>query len=425
MLNQPPRESVWLSCVYVVLCAVAIFATVPLARAITEFLDQYVDDTIFLVLVFVVFAGAAFCVVRSLIRQSGTSISSYLWLGGVAVVFGTYTYSLRDNAVEALHFIEYGLLSLLIYRALSHRVRDNSIYLIALCLGFIVGALDEAIQWLTPHRVWDMRDILLNSVAVGLMLIAIGLGLKPAIIGPGFGVRGVVLFHRALALAIFLFGVCLLNTPPVIDLYIDKIPGMSHVRGKSSQMAEYGYLHHDPEIGSFRSRFTIEGLKKQDASQAKRAAQVLDQYPDVPLYPDFFKKYTVINDRFIHEAGVHLFRREKYLNRFLDYDGRVSQSKRYKRAVLIAWRETKILEKYYTKTLSLSWYQISPKKRALLNAAHNSETTYESPVSKSLITKVTYQQVAWGVAGSIILLLGGSVLYSRRRNDKATNLGEV
>ncbi len=346
-----------------------------------------------------------------------------MWLGAVAVVFCTYEYNLRENAVETLHFFEYGLLSLLLYRALSHRIRDTNIYLIAFSLGFIVGALDEAIRWLTPHRVWDMRDILLNSVAVGLMQIAIGCGLKPEIIQRGFSVRGGVLLCRTLALAVFVFGMCLLNTPAVIDLYIDKIPGAAHVRGKSSQIAEYGYLHHDPEIGHFRSRFTIDRLKQLDATQAKRSAQVLDRYRAVKDYPDFFENYTVINERFIHEAGVHLFRREKYLNRFLDYNGRVSESNRYKRAVLIAWRETRILEKYYTKTLALSWFQISPEKRVLLNAAHNAETDYESPVSKSLITIATRQQVAWGIAGTVIALLGVSLFYGRRRNDKVADNG--
>jgi len=423
MLNQPPRESIWVSWLYVVLCAAVIFATVPFGRRITEYIDQYADDSIFTIIVVVIFAVVAFRVVRFLIRQGETSPGSYLWLGAVAVVFGLYAYSLRDNAVETLHFFEYGLLSFLIFRALCHRVRDYSIYPIALCLGFVVGAMDEAIQWLTPQRVWDMRDILLNSVAVGLMQIAIGLGVKPAIIQSGFDVSGVVRLCRMLALAIFVFGVCLLNTPALIDLYIDKIPGMSHVRGKSSQMAEYGYLHRDPEIGSFRSRFTIAALKEQDVAQSKRVAQILDQYPDVPLYPDFFKKYTVINERFVHEVGVHLFRREKYLDRFLDYEGRISQSTRYKRAVLIAWRETRILEKYYAKTLAQSRYGISPMHRALLDAAHIAETEYESPVSKSLITIVTYPQMAWGIVGSIIVLLGGSLLYSRRRNDKAVDHG--
>ncbi len=423
MLNQPPREAIWVSWLYVVLCVAAIFATVPFGRRITEYIDFFVDDSIFTIIVVGLFAVVAFRVVRFLMRQGETSPGSYLWLGGVAIVFGLYAYSLRDNAVETLHFFEYGLLSFLIFRALCHRVHDYSLYPIALCLGFIVGAMDEAIQWLTPQRVWDMRDILLNSVAVGLMQIAIGMGIKPAIIKSGFGVNGVVWLCRTLALAVFIFGVCLLNTPAVIDLYIDKVPGMSHVRGKSSQMAEYGYLLRDPEIGRFRSRFTIKALKEQDTAQSKRAAHILNQYPDVPLYPDFFEKYTVINDRFVHEAGVHLFRREKYLDRFIDYKGRISQSKRYKRAVLIAWRETRILEKYFPKTLAQSRYRILPTQWALLDAVHNAERHYESPVSKSLITIVTYRQMAWGIAGSVIMLLGGSLLYSHRRNDKAVDHG--
>jgi hypothetical protein len=105
----------------VVLCAGAIFATVPFGRRITEYIDLFVDDPIFTIIVVGIFAVVAFGVVRFLIRSGGPGVGSYLWFGGVAVGFCIYAYSLRENAVETLHFFEYELLSFLIYRALFHR----------------------------------------------------------------------------------------------------------------------------------------------------------------------------------------------------------------------------------------------------------------------------------------------------------------
>ncbi|MBK18239.1 MAG: hypothetical protein CMM52_05315 [Rhodospirillaceae bacterium] len=419
MLKQLPREPVWVSWLYVALCAATIFATVPFGRLLTDYINEYFDDWIFIALVVVVFVLTIAAIVRFLILNRGATFWSYFWLAVISIIFCSYAYSLRDNAVETLHFIEYGLLGVLIYRALSHRVRDLSIYPATLCIGFVIGVLDEGIQWMTPQRVWDMRDIALNSTAVVLTQAGIGLGLKPAIISVSFSAKGVVLLCRVLALAVFSFGVCLLNTPNVIDRYVDLLPGGAEIRKKSSQMAEYGFLYKDPEIGVFRSRFDPKSLKEQDQTQSSRAAKVLDQYPDVPLYPDFFEKYTVINDRFIHEAGVHLFRREKYLDRFLDFLEDNVRGAKFDRAAHLAWRETRILEKYYGKTLGLSRYDIPPKRRAMLDAAQNPKRSYESPVSKALITGLTYGQVAWGTAFLIILLLGGSYLYSRRINDKA------
>ncbi|MGB0577527.1 MAG: hypothetical protein ACPGPC_15460 [Alphaproteobacteria bacterium] len=128
MLNRPLRETIWVSWLYVVSCAAAIFATVPFGRRITEYIDLFVDDSVFTIIVVGVFAVLAFYVVRFLIRRNNSSAGYYFWLGVVAVVFCVYAYNLRDNAVETLHFLQYGLLGLLIYRALCHRVRDSSIY---------------------------------------------------------------------------------------------------------------------------------------------------------------------------------------------------------------------------------------------------------------------------------------------------------
>ena len=98
------------------------------------------------------------------------------------MIFIGYTIRLSANPEEAVHFLEYGVLGLLIYRALTHRVKDVSIYFMALMIGAMVGMMDEAIQWVTPKRFWGLNDIWLNFFAVGLTQVAFAKGLRPSII---------------------------------------------------------------------------------------------------------------------------------------------------------------------------------------------------------------------------------------------------
>ncbi len=72
---------------------------------------------------------------------------------------------------EAVHFLEYGVLGLLLYRALSFRVLDATVFVAAALVGVIVGTVDEIIQWIVPGRYFDFRDIALNGGASVLVQI--------------------------------------------------------------------------------------------------------------------------------------------------------------------------------------------------------------------------------------------------------------
>ena len=71
-----------------------------------------------------------------------------------------------DVPEEQVHFIEYGILSGLIYIALTHDIHNNVyVYLLSIHIVFAFGAVDEVIQWILPNRVFDIRDILINGIA--------------------------------------------------------------------------------------------------------------------------------------------------------------------------------------------------------------------------------------------------------------------
>lgn len=81
---------------------------------------------------------------------------------------------------ERTHLIEYGLVAVLIYLALSERRRNGRRVpmpaVLALVVAVLLGWLDEGVQSILPNRVYDIRDVGFNALA-GLMAIAASLAL--------------------------------------------------------------------------------------------------------------------------------------------------------------------------------------------------------------------------------------------------------
>ncbi len=184
MLTAGPREPEWVSWLLAGLWALAIFATVPFARTFQNLVSQHLGRPAFGYLTLVAVAIATAAAVRHLARR-GQPAASYLWLAAVASIFVGYTIHLWAEPEEALHFVQYGMLGVLTYRALCHRVGDVSIYAVASMIGVIVGMLDEILQWLTPGRFWGLDDLWVDFLATVLAQLAIARGLRPAIVsGP-------------------------------------------------------------------------------------------------------------------------------------------------------------------------------------------------------------------------------------------------
>lgn len=89
------------------------------------------------------------------------SLTFYAILG---LLFLSYTYLLKNLnvTVEKVHLLEYGLLSFLVYWAVNSDMKWILTYGIILATVFIVGWADESIQMITPGRVYEFSDVLLN-----------------------------------------------------------------------------------------------------------------------------------------------------------------------------------------------------------------------------------------------------------------------
>jgi hypothetical protein len=335
------------------------------------------------------------------IKRKTVKANSYLWLFGILAIFITYTIHLaKSSPEEAVHFIQYGILAILIYRALTHRISDNGIYIASALIAIAIGIIDEAIQWLTPDRYWGLNDIWLNTFAASLTLLALAMGLKPGIIsGPPTRATGQIICRSAIV-AILLLSASLLNTPQRISWYTSKIPILDFIMKNHGVMAEYGHYYYDSEIGAFRSRLAPDKLKQTDNSRSVEVAATLDLFPKRSDYREFLRHYTPFNDAFIHEARVHLHRRDYYMQTAIKFKD--SDINEFQRRMTIAYYENRIMEKYFPQTLSLSSFALPPESISIMKENSALSASYDSHVSRNLLTHISEKQVLWA---SIILVI--------------------
>lgn len=77
------------------------------------------------------------------------------------------------NPEEKIHFIEYGILAFLVFRALETDVCPAAAYGLSFLLTAVFGWVDEGIQHLLPNRFYQLEDVLLNAVSGLLALLLI------------------------------------------------------------------------------------------------------------------------------------------------------------------------------------------------------------------------------------------------------------
>jgi len=147
-----------------------IYATLYIVRPVCTFLKTFVwfSSGINVVMVLLVFGVIVVLVRKRYLKRTST----YLLLTVVVALYlaGMAALSIPE---ERLHLIEYGVLVILVYRAVAVD-RDNAwTYALALVITFLIGWGDEGIQHLLPNRYYQFKDVCLNgaSAALGLALV--------------------------------------------------------------------------------------------------------------------------------------------------------------------------------------------------------------------------------------------------------------
>lgn len=400
MFQAPPRERPWVSWLALLAWAGVIFCAIPFARRAQYWLASHWGVEIlrwFAIAVIVV--AAAIAAVYLWRRLSGQPWRNVAWLAATVGIFVYLSLEKMKTPGEAIHFLEYGFLGLLAFRAMSHYLRDGLIYICAFLLCTLVGTADEILQWLTPGRYWDVRDIGHNAVAAGLAQLTLARGMRPPFID-GFGApRSVRWFCALAATQLVVLGLCASNTPVAVARISERIKPLAFLLQNDSPMSEYGFRHTDPDIGRFYSRFGLDDLQWLDGRRGAEAGPVLRHYLTENSYSNFLARYTPAVDPFIHEAMVHLYRRNHYHAVVWKYR---EDSKLYRLHATVAYRENEILEKYFPRTLAAAGERWPSGRGEELLPHLRADRVYKSEVSKHLITEVSERQV-WTI---ILVLLG-------------------
>jgi hypothetical protein len=213
--DDDSMNRVRLSYLLTIIYSFFIFISIPYVRPVQKFVYHSLGKNFFTLFVLLaIFAAFTFAVVK-LARRIGNRIrlGNFLWLIFITAIYAYLTVKLRKNPEEAIHFVEYGILSYLVYNALRNHIQDITIYLTGSIIVLIVGTIDEIIQWLVPVRFWQLSDVGLNFIAGFLLQILIWKGIQPEIISKKIQQRSVIIFSSVLCFSILLLGLCIYYLP--------------------------------------------------------------------------------------------------------------------------------------------------------------------------------------------------------------------
>lgn len=259
------------------LLALWIVGSAPFLGRLTRWIQEEVDRSLLVVvptiLFFVAVAAFAVRVWRSRQRLKRGNCAA-LAVGALwAAVQATALARGRpeESALERMHLVLYGLVALLLYRALVQGGRSAiAAAFSAAVLASLVGIADEFVQWLVWVRAGDFYDCLLNASAAGCGVV-FGLGLF------GFDARAPGPGERRTAAALWV--VLALASAGLVDL------------------TNLGHRIVDPELGSFRSYYGADRLERLNAN---RRARWPEKQPPMVLQP------WHVEDHFLSEAAWHV-----------------------------------------------------------------------------------------------------------------------
>jgi VanZ like family len=294
--------------------SLAVVLSAPFIRDLRDFIRTTFPGQFVTVVAGVVAVSIAGAIVAALARIRDRRAIRYGAIAA-ALVLGV-AYALWNaqglpevDAVERFHFVEYGLITLLFYRA-WRPVGDASVFVLPIFAGLIVGTAEEWLQWFIPGRVGDMRDIFLNGAAIVCGLL-FSLGLDPPDrlslrLKPGSLRR----LGAAAAVTVLVFATFV------------------HV-------VHLGVEVSDPEAGTFRSRYDEAALLQHSA------ARVAAWKANPPLQRPASRSRE---DQYMSEGHLHVAERNRQWGAG---------------NIVAAWAENRILEKFYAPVLETPSY-LSP-----------------------------------------------------------------
>jgi len=391
----------------VTLWVIVIFSTIPFVRRLREVFVAYLPAELIAYGVMVVGVVAAFAAILVVQRHHARiGPANVLWLAGIAAILVFWTSRLMGQPEEAVHFLEYGVLGILLHRAFRTHIRDATVFVAAALAGIAIGTMDEIIQWLVPGRYWDFRDIALNGGASILIQVAIWRLAPTSEATAGRSSQRIIV--RLLAVEILLLTLCMAATPQRIASLSARLPWVASLAADDDAICEYGYLHRINETTAFRSRLSLEQLAENDRERALEVASRLGA--SRRDHRQFLESHSPAGDPFAYEARVHIFTRSR---RFAQAQAAPPESELLRELMTAAFRENMILESCFGSTLTESGLAWPPRRREAVGASQDPSVAYISPVAKHLITWISEPALRALMISALIALLFCDLLLAR------------
>lgn len=380
-----------------------IYATIPVVKGLRErFVDRWDESVIGFAVVGTLLTVSIIALLQ-LRRTVHPPLKTALWLIAIAGIYLWWTSRLWERPEEAVHLLEYGVLGVLLHGALRRRVDNATAFVSAALLAGLVGTIDETIQWMTPGRYWDFRDIGINSGSSALALVGLSrLSPSPSRVTTGSWRMPA----RLAAIQLLLLALCVSNTPDRVAWYSARIPGLGFLKYPTNEMVEYGHRHVFPDMGEFKSRFSIGELNATDAERWREASAILDRYPP-GHYGEFLRDYPASRDPFVHEARVHISSRKHHLSDRRDHP---EGSRQHGVHSTVALREHQILENFFRRTHQASSFVLPETKVEELERDHLTDYYFISKAGQHLITGISEGTLRLALLLPAFLLAVGSML---------------
>jgi hypothetical protein len=299
-----------------------------------------------------------------------------------------------------MHFIQYGTLSILIYRALAHRISDALIFPLTVSICAVVGTLDEIVQWFTPNRFFDYDDIIINAGSAFLMQIGIAFGINPKIINWRINDLSLKYLVNSLSVFLILLGFCFNNTPKFANWYAEKLPFLALAKNNDSVMSDYGYKYQVENIGTFISRFSPEKHLEKDQFYGSEAAKIVKENYHPDYYLEFQKMYLVSNP-LAYELRVRLFRRDAHWQKAKEYPEGTPD---FNNHILIAYGEHKILNFLFPIAYRESSKMLNQEDQAWMRNYLDNGELYFSTVGSDLLVFFSARQYTLLLISLIVFL---------------------
>lgn len=365
-----------------------VFLTIPVARPIQALLERQVGPRSYVAMAVAVGAmGMAAALVRLRRAQRQGLVRRLAWLVGLGLFSVWVLLRQLQSSIEAIHFVEYGILGFLLFRAWRHHVPDPLVYAVSGLGVALVAWLDEFLQWLAPGRFWDYRDIRLNLMAGAAVLAFIGLVVVPAGIRGPVGRRS-IRWTCGLAWTLLLaLGISVSITPARADFVAARIPFLRFLANNPSIVTEYGHRFFDPEIGMFQSRLDRAALLRADRERGAAAGAFLLRAKAFADARAFLKSFPRSRDPYLHELLLHVVQRDHYYAVSGQY--RHSDPARFRHHLAVAWGENQILEKYFSRGLDGANRRWSPDRTANCGVQADRTRPFASDIAYQLVVAVS------------------------------------